>query len=96
MQTDNYKDALKDSLRNLIQVNTSIFDSLVPIALAGELNEWNKMVSVGETYTFDFEMFKNCDDVNIQLLVKLILKIDETFETLKNINCIELEENKNG
>ena len=91
MQIDNYKEALKDSLRNLIQVNTSIFDSLVPIALTGELKEWSNMVSIGETYKFDFEMFKNCDDVNIQLLVKLILKIDETFETLKNINCIELD-----
>jgi hypothetical protein len=46
---------------------------------------------VGEVHQFDFELFRNSDDTNIQLLVKLIEKVDETYHTIKNLNGIELE-----
>lgn len=92
MQTDNYKENLKEALINLNNVNQSIFDSIVSVSMQGELKEWNDAVPVGESHQFSFEMFKNSDDTNIQMLVQLIEKIDATFETLKNINCIEFDE----
>jgi hypothetical protein len=46
----------------------------------------------GETHYFDFEHFKNCTDINIHLLVKLIEKVDETYRTIKNLNAIETKE----
>ncbi len=42
------------------------------------------------------ELFKNSDDTNIQLLVKLMETVDETFESIKNINGINVEEDENG
>jgi len=92
MQTDNYKENLKEALINLNNVNQSIFDSIVSVSMQGELKEWNDAVPVGESHQFSFEMFKNSDDTNIQMLVHLIEKIDATFETLKNINRIEFDE----
>jgi len=92
MQTDYYKENLKEALINLNIVNQSIFDSLVAISMQGELKEWNDLVPVGESHHFSFEMFKNSNDTNIQLLVQLIEKIDTTFETIKNINSIEFDE----
>ena len=92
MQTDNYKENIKDALKNLIKVNRSIFDSLISISMQGELKEWNDSVPIGETHQFDFTIFKNSDDTNIQLLVKLIEKVDETFESIRNINSIKLGE----
>lgn len=59
--------------------------------MQGELKEWNQSVPIGEVHQFDFELFKNSDDTNIQLLVKLMETVDETFETLKNINSINVE-----
>lgn len=95
MQPDNYKENLKDALQNLIKVNQSIFDSLISISMQGELKEWNNSVPIGETHQFDFTLFKNSDDTNIQLLVKLIENVDETFESIKNINSITFDE-QNG
>ena len=60
--------------------------------MQGQLKEFNDVVPIGEAHQLDFELFKNCDDRNIQLLVKLIEKVDETFETIKNINNIQLDE----
>ncbi len=37
-------------------------------------------------------IIKNSDDTNIQLLVKLMETVDETFESIKNINNIKLDE----
>jgi len=41
---------------------------------------------------FDFELFKNSDDTNIQLPVKLMEKVNETYHSIKNLNGIEIEE----
>jgi len=92
MQTDNYKENLKEALKNLIRVNESIFNSLIDISMQGDLKEWNDTVPIGETHQFDFEVFKNSDDSNIKLLIELIEKVDATFETIKNINSIQFDE----
>lgn len=92
MQTDNYKENLKEALKNLIRVNESIFNSLIDISMQGDLKEWNDTVPIGETHQFDFELFKNSGDTNVQMLVKLIETVDSTFETIKNINSIQLDE----
>jgi hypothetical protein len=92
MQPNNYKENLRDALQNLIKVNQSIFDSLISISMQGDLKEWSDSVPIGEIHQFDFTLFKNSDDVNIQLLVKLIETVDETFESIKNINSISLDQ----
>lgn len=92
MQKDNYKSCLKSALENLIKVNESIFNSLNNISMQGDLKEWNITVPIGETHQFDFELFKNSDDTNIQMFVKLIENVDETFESIKNINSIIFDE----
>ena len=91
MQTENYRENLKEALKNLIKVNGSIYYSCIDIVMQGELKEWNKSVPIGEVHQFDIELFKNSDDTNIQLLVKLMETVDETFESIKNINSINVE-----
>jgi len=60
--------------------------------MQGELSEWNASVPIGEVHQFDFDIFKNSEDVNIQLLVDLFEKVNETFETIKGINYIDLDD----
>lgn len=91
MQTENYKENLKEALKNLIAVNGSIYNSLIDITMQGELKEWNNDVPIGEVHQFDFELFKNSHDTNIQLLVKLMEHVDETFESIKNLNSITID-----
>lgn len=92
MQSDEYRECLKDALKNLVKVNESIYDLLVPIAMTSELKEWSKSVPIGEIHDFDFDLFRNCADTNIQLLVKLIEEVDATYHAIKNLNTIEMEE----
>lgn len=96
MQDDNYKLNLKEALKNLIKVNESIYASVIDISMQGDLKYFNDSVPIGEIHQFDFELFRNSDDTNIQMLVKLIEKVDETFESIKNINAIELEDTQDG
>ena len=60
--------------------------------MQGDLKEFNDAVPIGEVHQFDFELFKNSVDTNIQLLVKLMETVDETFESIKNINSLKLDE----
>ncbi|MEJ7821358.1 MAG: hypothetical protein WKF85_03495 [Chitinophagaceae bacterium] len=94
MQKDNYKDNLKEALRNLIEVNKSIFQSLIDVSMQGELKDFNDSVPIGEVHEFSLELFRNSCDTNIQLLVGLMQKVEETFESLRNLNSIVLEEEK--
>ena len=65
---------------------------MIDISMQGDLKEWNDTISIGETFQFDYKLFKNSDDTNIQLLVELIDKIDSTYHTIKNINGIDGED----
>lgn len=92
MQTDNYRENIKEALKNLIKVNESIYCSIIDVSMQGELKEFNDAVPIGEVHQLDFDVFKNSDDTNIQLLIKLMEKVDETYESIKNINSIKLDE----
>jgi hypothetical protein len=91
MQTENYRENLKEALKNLIRVNESIYRSIIDVSMQGELKEFNDAVPIGEVHQLDFELFKNSDDTNVQLLIKLRGTVDETFESIKNINSINVE-----
>lgn len=92
MQPNYYKENLKSAIINLINVNNSIYDSIIGISMQGELKDFNDSVPIGEVHQFDFEVFKNSSDTNVQLLIKLMEKVEETFESIANINSINIAE----
>ena len=94
MQTNSYKENVKEALKNLVRVNESIFNSIIDISLQGELKEWNDSVPIGEAHQFDFEIFRNTGDTNIRLLIKVIETVDATFHSIKNLNAIHLDESE--
>ena len=91
MQTDNYRENLKEALKNLIKVNESIYGSIIDVSMQGDLKQFNDSVPIGEVHQLDFELFKNSNDTNVQLLINLMETVDETFESIKNINSINLD-----
>ena len=46
----------------------------------------------GESHYFEWELFKNSSDTNIQMLVKVVELISETCFSMQNINGIDIEE----
>ena len=70
MPTENYRNSLKAALQALVKANEIIFDSLVNVETQGDLNDWNSTVPIGEVHQFDFEIFRNSGDLNVQLILK--------------------------
>lgn len=91
MAADNYKDSLKDALQALVKSNEIIFTSLLNLETQGELKEWNATVPLGEVHQFGFEIFKNSNDLNVQLLVNVLENIGETYQSILNINGLEVD-----
>ena len=89
MQTENYRNNLQAALQTLMSVNGNIYSNVIGIAMQGELKDFNDAVPIGEVHKFDFSIFENCTDTNVQLLVKLMKAVDETFLSIQNINGIE-------
>ena len=92
MQSDHYKDSLKETLKTLKTANEDIFASMIHVPTQGPLKEWNNEVPIGEVYQFDWELFKISDNTNIQQLVKLMENVEETYQIIQNINAIKMEE----
>ena len=91
MQSDHYKESLKETLKTLKTANEDIFASMIHVLTQGTLKEWNNEVPIGEVHQFDWDLFKNSDDTNIQLLVKLMETVDETYQSIQNINAIKMD-----
>jgi hypothetical protein len=92
MQTENYRANLKEALQNIIKVNEIIYGSIINVSMQGDLKQFNDSVPIGETHQFHFDVFKNSSDTNIQLLIGLMEKVEETFQSIININGIQLDE----
>lgn len=92
MQSEGYKECLKDALEKLVKANESIYNCMIDILMQGEMKEWNDQVPIGEVHNFEYELFKNSTDTNIQLLVKLMETIDGTYNSIKNINSIKMDD----
>ena len=88
MQTENYRANLREALETLIKVNNQIFHAIIGVGMAGELKEWNDTVPIGETHELSFELFRNLDDANLKLLTDLMLRVEETYDSIRNLNGI--------
>ena len=86
---DSYSENIKAVVQTLTRANQSIYSSMVMLFMQGEMKEWNDAVPDGEIHQFEFALFQNCIDVNVQSLVKLIEYIDENITSIKNVNGIK-------
>lgn len=92
MQSEGYRECLEEALENLATVNQSIFDTMIPLLMSGEMKDWSAEVPIGEVHNFDWELFKNSGDTNIQLLVKVMETVDQAYNSIKNINGINTDD----
>ena len=90
MQSENYRQNLIYALENLVKVNESVYQSIIDLAMQGELKAFNDAVPLGEVHQFDYDLFKNMDDKNIQSLIEVIDKVHEVYHSIANINSIEI------
>lgn len=87
-----YRNKIIETIDNLIETRNIIFTQIVNLAMYGELSDINTAFDINDEYKFSLSHFENIDDVNVQKLVSLCQKTEETIFSLMNINTIDENE----
>lgn len=91
-QMENRKTKILDVIENLVDARDIVFSQIVNLAMSGEMNHIENAFDVGEEYNFTLSHFEDVEDINVQKLVVLCKKTEETVLTLMNLNGINENE----
>ena len=83
---------MKETIGNLVNIRHKVFEEALNYFMKNESKEINEMFVEGEIVSFKLSDMDNSSDVNLQLLVDLVKKIETTTNTLANLNKIDLAE----
>lgn len=89
---NNHRDQILETIENLIEARNIIFSQIVNLAMSGEMNHIASAFEVGDEYSFVLSHFEDVNDVNVQRLVSLCKKCEETIFSLMNLNGISENE----
>lgn len=87
-----YRDKILLSYVALAKTYDALTDRIINVGMLGEFAEVNQSFVESDTFRFDLEMFRDSKDQNLQLLFELFDKLEETMNSLANINGITEEE----
>ena len=83
---ENYKNAVAEACQCLAEARNRLFAAMVNVAMNGEYQDLDESFEIGETFYFEKDHFKDCDDINLAKLYELIDNIDEVYGSLVNLN----------
>lgn len=89
---NNHRNEIIKIINHLIETRETIFTQIVNLAMYGELSDINTAFDINDEYKFSLSHFENISDVNVQKLVLLCQKTEETIFSLMNINTIDESE----
>jgi hypothetical protein len=84
----NYREHLIITLQNLIKTEEIIFTNALNLCMFGDLSDSDNAFGENEKYTFNLEILKSVEDINVKKTVKIIELLRENIKSLKNINAI--------
>lgn len=87
-----YREQITHIITNLIEAREIIFEQIVNLAMSNELKHLQDAFEQGDIYSFSLNHFEKIDDVNVQKLVKLCQKSEETIFTIMDLNGINENE----
>lgn len=87
-----YREQIIQTINNIIRAREVIFEQIVNLAMSNEYKHLEDAFEQGDVYRFSLNHFENMDDVNIQKLVKLCRKTEETIFTIMDLNGISENE----
>lgn len=87
-----YRDYLIISIQNLIKTEQIIFESTLNLCMFGELEYLDSAFETDDQFTFNLELLKSVEDLNVKKNVSIIELIQEKVEYLINVNKIKEEE----
>ena len=79
---ENYRETVSDVKAHLETFSDEIGKYMFLLAVQGKWKKWEEGVAVGTEIELNYAMFRETDDKNIQLLLSLIDKVQETHHAL--------------
>ncbi len=92
MKMENSKTKILETIENLVEARDIIFTQIVNLSMSGEMNHIESAFDIGDYYNFTLSHFEEIEDINVQKLVSLCKKTEETVFALMNLNRINENE----
>ena len=70
----------------------TIFSKIINIEMTGDLKDINEVFSIGEVFQFEIAHIETSQDSNVQKLTSLYKQLDQTIDTIMNLNAISQED----
>lgn len=90
MQNEIYRHRVFEAVQAMNAFEPDLFDVILNVALSGELKEWSDSVPIGEAHTFHNDLLEACDDINIQIAVKVWNNLKEAIRLMCNLNGFQM------
>lgn len=84
-----YREQIIDTINELWEARIKVFGLLVSMAMSNDYKELDEAFEIGEVFKFQYAHFEDLDDVNIQKMISLCKSMDETINSLLNLNGID-------
>ncbi len=87
-----YRGQIIEAINNLIEARHTIFEQILNLAMSNEFSHLKEAFDEGDVYSFSLNHFVDMEDINIQKMVKLCRKTEETIFTIMDLNGINENE----
>lgn len=87
-----YRDQLIDVINNLCEARGIVFEQIISLGKQNESKEIVDFFDKVNSYSFDLDHFDTSSDANLAKIVELCKNIQDTVESLMDLNQIEEED----
>jgi hypothetical protein len=87
-----YREQIIETINNLIESRNIIFEQILNLAMSNEFSHLKDAFDQGDVYSFSLNHFEDMEDVNVQKMVNLCRKTEETVFTIMDLNGINENE----
>ena len=86
------RDTIIECIKYLMEVRELFFSKIINIEMTGDLKDINEVFSIGEVFQFEIAHIETSQDSNVQKLTSLYKQLDQTIDTIMNLNAISQED----
>lgn len=89
-----YRNRLISVYENLIDYRNELFSDALNMAMAGDMKEIDHRFGTVDSFTFSIEHIDDSKDINVRKTLALLEQLEDTMDSLANINVIKESELK--
>ena len=87
-----YREQIIEKINNSIEAREIVFEQIINLAMSNEFSHLKDTFDLNDVYSFSLKHFENVEDINVQKMVKLCKKTEETIFTIMDLNGINNNE----